>query len=70
MDAEDMAYEVRLACLMYADDCALFATSAAELRHLYDELHEVFRRDGMGCLSAVKKLKLPSIGRGCPPLIG
>ena len=47
MDLEDMTHETRIACLMYADDCALFAESGQELQHLYDELLEAFRRDGM-----------------------
>lgn len=47
VEAEDMTHEQRIACLMYADDCAIFATSEHEIQRLYDELQVVFRRDGM-----------------------
>ena len=42
-----MDYETRLACLMYADDCALFASSEADLQTLYTSLAEVFKAEGM-----------------------
>ena len=47
MDPEDMTHETRISCLLYADDCVLFASSEQELQRLYDDLQEVFRRDGM-----------------------
>ena len=34
VDAEDMDYATRIACLMYADDCALFAFSEEDLQAL------------------------------------
>ena len=42
-----MIYETRIACLIYADDVCLLASSEQEVQHLYDELQEMFRRDGM-----------------------
>ena len=47
VDATEMSHELRISCLMYAYDVALLASSEGELQHLYDELQEVFRRDGM-----------------------
>ena len=47
VDAEDMDYETRIACLMYADDCALFASSEADLQALYSTLAEVFKAEEM-----------------------
>ena len=45
LDLDEMTHEVRIACLMYADDCALFAETEQDLQHLYDEFQEVLRRD-------------------------
>ena len=47
VDIEDMDHETRIACLMYADDCALFASSEADLQALYSTLAEVFKAEGM-----------------------
>ena len=47
LDAEDMTFETHIACLMYPDDCALFASSQADLQLLYSTLAEVFKADGM-----------------------
>ena len=47
VDAEDMDHETRISCLMYADDCALFASSEADLHMLYTSLAEVFKAEGM-----------------------
>ena len=45
--AEEMEHETRTWCLMYADDCAFFASSEADLQTLYTSLSEVFKAEGM-----------------------
>ena len=47
VDVEEMGHETRISCLMYADDCALFASSEADLQALYTSLAEVFKAEGM-----------------------
>ena len=42
-----MDSETRISCLVYADDCALFASSEADLQTLYTSLAEVFKVEGM-----------------------
>ena len=42
-----MDHETRIACLMYADDCALFASTEADLQMLYTTLAEFFEAEGM-----------------------
>ena len=46
VDIEDIKHETRISCLMYADDCAFFASSEAELQALYSTLGEVFEAVG------------------------
>ena len=47
VDIEEMDHGTRISCLMYADDCALFASSEADLQALYTSLAEVFKAEGM-----------------------
>ena len=47
VDATEMDRETRIACLMYADGWALFASSEADLQALYSMLAEVLRSEGM-----------------------
>ena len=42
VDIADMDHETRIACFMYAGDCALFASSEEDLQALYTTLAEVF----------------------------
>ena len=42
-----MDHKTRISCLMYADECALFASSEADLQVLYTSLTEVFKAEGM-----------------------
>ena len=45
--AKGMDHETRISCLMYADNCVLFASSEADLQTLYTSLAEVFKAEGM-----------------------
>ena len=47
LDAEGMDFETRIGCLLFADDCALFASSDADVRSLYLIVAEISKAGGM-----------------------